>query len=73
VYILTESVITKFYCTFSRFGESGFGQLGLNRGRCSAFMSAARHSMEQGELEASPDLCHSPHIILEPDISSPDR
>lgn len=42
----------------------------------SKWMSASRHStssMEQGELEASPDLRHSPHIILEPDISSPDR
>jgi len=29
--------------------------------------------MEQGELEASPDLSHSPDIILEPDVSSPDR
>jgi len=42
-------------------------------------MSASRRSrystgsMEQGELEASPDPRHSPHIIVEPDISSPDR
>ena len=33
-------------------------------------MSASRHStssVEQGELEASPDLRHSPQIILDPD------
>ena len=27
-------------------------------------------SVEQGELEASPDLRHSPQIVLEPDESS---
>ena len=31
-------------------------------------MSAS--SVEQGELEASPDLRHSPQIILEPDEST---
>ena len=33
----------------------------------------SRHStssVEQGELEASPDLRHSPQIVLEPDESS---